>query len=88
MGEKRRSCPRATWDKGAERIHKGHFHIPAGMVVRRGQYTNRRYICHRGAFFLRQKDFDILGIKYPREGDCHGRWGGMVRAQERLRFGV
>ena len=33
MGEGRRRCPMATWDKGAEGVHKGHFQIPAGMVV-------------------------------------------------------
>jgi len=33
---------RATWDKGAEGVHEGHFHTPAWMVVRRGR---RQSIC-------------------------------------------
>jgi len=34
MMEGRRRCRRATWDEGTEGVHMGHFHIPAGMVVR------------------------------------------------------
>jgi len=37
MGEERRKCRRAIWDEGAEGVHKGYFHIPAGMVVRGGR---------------------------------------------------
>ena len=44
--------------RGAQGIFPSH--IPAGVVVRGGMrpYTNRRYICHREAFFPRQRDFD------------------------------
>jgi len=42
MGEGRRRCRRASWDEGAEGVHKGHFHIPAGIVVRGGR---RQCIC-------------------------------------------
>jgi len=37
MGEGRRRGPRAAWvqEEGGE--HKGHFQIPAGMVVRGGR---------------------------------------------------
>jgi len=34
MGEGKRRCRRAPRDKGAGGVHKGHFHIPGGMVVR------------------------------------------------------
>jgi len=62
--------------KAAKGLHKGHFHIPAGMVVR------EEAVCHRGACFLRKKDFDTLGIGNSRGGGYHGSWGGMVQAQE------
>jgi len=57
-------------------VHKGHFHIPAGMVVRGGgcsPYANRRYICHREAFFPRQRDFDTPGTVYHQRGVWQGR---------------
>ena len=31
MGEGKRRCRRASQDKGAGGVHKGHFHIPAGI---------------------------------------------------------
>ena len=37
MGEGRRRCRSAPQDKGAGGVHKGHFHIPGGMVVRGGK---------------------------------------------------
>ena len=42
MGEGKRRCRRASQDKGARGVHKGHFHIPGGMVVRGGR---RQSIC-------------------------------------------
>jgi len=47
MGEgKQRYCS-GPWDEGAGGVHKGYFHIPAGMVVsgEGSPYANRRYIC-------------------------------------------
>ena len=35
MGEGKRRCRSGPWDEGAAGVQKGHFHIPAGMVVRR-----------------------------------------------------
>ena len=75
MGEGKRKCRSGPWDEGTGGVHKGHFHIPAGMVVRGGRMcqpelcANRRYIRHREAFFPRQRDFDTPGTAYPqREG--------------------
>ena len=34
IGEGRRKSRRVTWNEGGQGLHKGHFHIPAGMVVR------------------------------------------------------
>jgi len=42
MGEGKRRCRSGLWDKGAGGVHKEHFHIPAGMVVRGGR---RQSIC-------------------------------------------
>jgi len=36
MGEGRRRCRSRPWDEGAGGVNKGHFHIPAGMVVMGG----------------------------------------------------
>jgi len=36
MGEEKRRCRSGPWDDGAGGVHKGHFHIPAGMVVKGG----------------------------------------------------
>ena len=38
-------------------------------------YASQRYICHRGASFLRQMDFDILGTGYPRGGVLAREYG-------------
>ena len=70
MGEGKRRRRSGPWDEGTGGVHKGHFQIPAGMVVREGRrqarpYANRRYICHREAFFPRQRDFDTPGTAYP-----------------------
>jgi len=69
MGEGKRRCRSGPWDKGTGGVHTVHFHIrvPAGMVVRGGKgspYANRRYICHREAFFPRQRDLDTPGTVY------------------------
>jgi len=37
MGEGKRRRRSAPWDEGTRGVHKGHFHIPAGMVVRGGR---------------------------------------------------
>jgi len=42
MGEGKRRCRSGPWDEGTRGVHKGHFHIPAGMVVRGGR---RQAIC-------------------------------------------
>ena len=42
MGEGKRRCRSGPWDEGAGGVHKGHFHIPAGMVVWGGR---RQSIC-------------------------------------------
>jgi len=71
------------WDEGAGGLHKGHFHIPAGMVVsgEGSPYAKRRYICHREIIFTCQRDSDT-----PRRGLAGEE--GRVRARERLKFGV
>jgi len=61
MEEGKRRCRSGPWDEGTRGVYQGHFHIPAGMVVvggRRQSNANQRYICHREAFFPRQRDFD------------------------------
>jgi len=48
-------------------VHAGHSQIPVGMVVRGGNrksITILCYICHKGAFSLRQTDSGILGSGY------------------------
>jgi len=42
MVEGKRRWRSGPWDEGAGGVHKGHFHIPAGMVVREG---GRQSIC-------------------------------------------
>ena len=34
MGEGKRRCRGGPWDEGTGGVHKGHFDIPTGMVVR------------------------------------------------------
>jgi len=34
MEEGKQRCRSGPLDEGTGRVHKGHFHIPAGMVVR------------------------------------------------------
>jgi len=73
MGEGKRRCRRAPRNKGAGGVHKGHFHIPGGMVVRGGGGSRRRYICHREAFFPRQRGSDTPDTVYHQRGDWQGR---------------
>jgi len=42
MGEGKRRYHSGPWDKWAGGVHKGHYHILAGMVVRGGR---RQSIC-------------------------------------------
>jgi len=42
MGVGKQRCRSGPWDEGAAGVHRGHFHIPAGMVVREG---SRQFIC-------------------------------------------
>ena len=81
-----RRCRRGPWDGGAGGVHKGHFHNPAGMVVRGGKEAI--FIRHRGAFVLRQMDSDILGAGYPQGGGWQRSRRGRVRVRERLGVGV
>jgi len=58
MEEGKRRFRSGLWDEGTGGVHKGHFQIPAGMVVRGGRrqsICNRCYICHREAFLGRQE---------------------------------
>ena len=55
MGEGKRRCRRASQDKGAGGVHKGHFHIPAGMVVRGGR---RQSIT--GVTYVTEKHFSLV----------------------------
>ena len=76
MGQGKRRCRRALRDKGAGGVHKGHFHIPAGKVVRGGR---RQSIC--GVTYVTEKHFFLvkgavthLTLCIIREGT--GRGGG------------
>jgi len=56
-------------------VHKGYFHISAGMVARGGEgspYANRCYICHREAFFPRQRGCDTPDTVYHQTGGLAG----------------
>jgi len=58
MGEGKRTCHRAPRDKGASGVHKGHFHIPAGMVVREGEEavhmpTSLTYVTEKHSFLVK-----------------------------------
>jgi len=54
MGEGKRRCRSAPRDKGAGGVHKGHFHIPAGIVVRGGR---RQFICHPALYMSQRSIF-------------------------------
>ena len=77
MGEGKRRCRRVSQDKGAGGVHKGHFHIPGGMVVRGG----RRQSMPAGVTYVTEKHFFLvkgavthLTLGIIREGT--GRGGG------------
>ena len=57
MGEGKRRCRRASQDKGAGGVHKGHFHIPGGMVVRGGR---RQCICQPALHMSQRSIFSSL----------------------------
>jgi len=46
-------------------VHKGHFQLPVGMVVRGGRRQfichPALHICHKRVFCVRQTDLHILG---------------------------
>jgi len=62
MGEGRRRSRVAVWGRG---VHKGHFQLPVGMVVRGGRRQfichPALHICHKRVFCVRQTDLHILG---------------------------
>ena len=75
MGEGKRRCRRAPRNKGAGGVHKGHFHIPGGMVVRGGGGSPA------GVTYVTEKHFSLvkgavthLTLCIIREGT--GREGG------------
>jgi len=63
MGEGMRRCCVAAWGKGLRGVHRGNFQVPIGMMVRVGRrqsICHPEFPCHRGAFYVRQMDYDIL----------------------------
>jgi len=48
-----------TWDEGVGGVHKGHFHTPAGMVVRGG---GRQSICQPASYVTEEHSFFVKGI--------------------------
>jgi len=64
MGEGKRRCRSGPWDEGAGGVHKGHFYIPAGMVVRGGR---RQSICQPALHMqpyktVREEDGEATGL--------------------------
>jgi len=76
MGEGKRRCRSGPWDEETGGVHKGPFHIPAGIVVRGGR---RQSICQpalhmsQRSFFPRQRDFDTPGTVYHQRRGWQGR---------------
>jgi len=75
MGEGKLRCRRGPWDEGAGGVHKGHFHIPAGMVVR----GERRQSTCQPALHMSQRSIlsSSKGLRYtwhsvPSEGGLAG----------------
>jgi len=74
-------------------LERWYFHLGAsnGISVWGGgggsPHDNQRYICHREAFFPRQRDFDTPGTAYHQREGWQGRKWGTVRARENLRVG-
>jgi len=75
MGEGKRRCRSAPRDKGAGGVHKAHFHIPGGMVVRG---VRRQSICQPSLYMSQRSIFSSavthLTLSIIREGT--GRGGG------------
>ena len=75
MGEGKRRCRRTSQDKGAGGVHKGHFHIQGGMVVR-GE--RKHSICQPALhvtekhFFLVKRAVTHLALGIIREGTSRG----------------
>jgi len=59
MGEGKRRCRSGPWDEGAGGVHKGHFHIPAGMVVR-GWSRSHMPTC---VTYVTEKHFFLVNLK-------------------------
>jgi len=54
MGEGKQRFRSGPWDEGAGGVHKGHFYIPAGMVVRGGR---RQSICQPALHMSQRSSF-------------------------------
>jgi len=72
MGKGKRRCRSVPWYEGTGGVHKVHFHIPAGMVVRGGR---RQSICQpalhmsqRSLFFLVKGTLTHLTLSIIRGG--------------------
>ena len=91
MGEGKRRCRGGPWDEGTGGVHKGHFHIPAGMVARGGR---RQAMCQPALHLTEKHSFLVKGtlthltLRIIRGGGGQGRISGTVRARERLRVDV
>jgi len=69
MGEGKQRCRKGPWYQVTEGVQKGHFRIPAGMVLRGG----RRQSCvslhmSQRSIFSSSKGFDTPGTVYHQKG--------------------
>jgi len=71
MGEGRRRCRSGPWDEGTGGVYKGHFHIPAGMVVRGG----RRQDMWQPALHMSQRSI-LPSSKFGTPGTAYHQRGG------------
>jgi len=54
MGKGKQRFRSGPWDEWIGGVHKGHFHIPAGMVVRGGR---RKSICQQALHMSQRSNF-------------------------------
>jgi len=93
MGERKQRCRSGPWDEGAGEVHKGHFHIAAGMVVRGG---GRHSICQLSLHMSQRSTFSSSkGLRHTwhcvsSEGRLAGEEmrDGTGPGEARLRVGV